>query len=85
MEIGVIYSSSDPRQIQTLDFVRTFVSERGILAHVVETVQPVKSPTVIIDGHSLCDRRHKPREENAPMYPGLLDVARTLERHLWGP
>jgi len=84
MEIGVIYSSSDPSQRQTLDFVRSFIRERGILANLVETVQPVKSPTIVIDGHTLSDQRSQPRDENAPVYPGIPDVARALERHLWG-
>ena len=42
MEIGVIYSSKDPRQTQARDFVMRFVQEHGILARIVESEQPVK-------------------------------------------
>jgi len=84
MEIGVIYSKSDPHQQQTLDFLRSFVRERGILAHVVETVQPVQSPTIVIDGHTLSEQRSQPRDGSASPYPDIPDVARALERHLWG-
>ena len=84
MEIGLIYSSKDPRQTQARDFVREFVEERGILANIVESEQPVKSPTVIVDGHTLKDSRQKPRGKDQTMYPSTSDIARFLERHLWG-
>ncbi len=84
MEIGLIYSGKDPRQAQARDFVRKFVQERGILAHIVETERPVKSPTVIINGEALMDQRRKPRSQNDPMYPSTADIAHFLERHVWG-
>jgi len=84
MEIGLIYSSKDPRQTQTRDFVKKFVRERGVLANIVEAEQPVKSPTVIINGRALKDQRRKPRTKDEAMYPSNSDIARFLERHLWG-
>ena len=83
MEIGLIYSSKDPRQTQARDFVWKFVQERGILAHIIESEQPVKSPTVIVNGQALKDLRHKPRGKQEPMYPSTSDIAQFLERHLW--
>lgn len=83
MEIGLIYSSKDPRQVQTREFVKKFVNERGVLAKIVESEQPVKSPTVIVNGRALKDQRRKPRSKNDPMYPSTTDIAHFLERHLW--
>lgn len=84
MEIGLIYSSKDPRQTQARDFVKKFVQERGMLASVVESEQPVRSPTVIVNGCALKDHRRKPRGKHEAMYPSTSDIARFLERHLWG-
>jgi hypothetical protein len=83
MEIGLIYSSTDPRQTQARDFVKKFVRERGMLASIVESEQPVQSPTVIINGCALKDQRRKSRSKNEAMYPSTSDIARFLERHLW--
>jgi hypothetical protein len=83
MEIGLIYSKSDPRQAQTRNFVHRFLAEHGVLAEVVEEDQPVKSPTLIINGFTLTDMRQRPRETNAQMFPAIEDVARALEEHLW--
>jgi hypothetical protein len=83
MEIGLIYSRKDPRQTKARDFVKRFVRERGVLANIVESVQPVNSPTVIIDGHALKDKRRKPRDNKASMYPSIEDIARALEEHIW--
>jgi hypothetical protein len=83
MEIGLIYSSTDPRQVQARDFVKKFVRERGILASIVESEQPVKSPTVIINGCALKDQRCKSRGKDKTMYPSTSDIASFLERHLW--
>ena len=84
MEIGLIYSSKDPRQTQTRDFVKKFVRERGILARIVESEQPVQSPTVIVNGRALKDQRQKPRGKDEAMYPSTSDIACFLERQLWG-
>ena len=83
MEIGLIYSSKDPRQTQARDFVKKFVRERGMLANIVESEQPVQSPTVIINGCALKDQRQKPRDKDKAMYPSTSDIAHFLERHLW--
>ena len=83
MEIGLIYSSKDPRQTQARDFVKKFVRERGMLASIVESEQPVQSPTVIINGCALKDQRQKPRGNDKTMYPSTSDIAHFLERHLW--
>ncbi|MEW5993585.1 MAG: hypothetical protein AB1744_04225, partial [Candidatus Zixiibacteriota bacterium] len=63
MEIGLIYSGKDPRQTQARDFVRKYIRERGILARLVETEQPVKSLTVIVNGEALKDQRSQPRKQ----------------------
>ncbi len=84
MEIGLIYSSKDPRQAKTMDFVKKFVRERGILADIVESEQPVESPTVIVNGRALKDQRQKRRGTTEAMYPSTSDIARFLERQLWG-
>lgn len=84
MEIGLIYSKDDPRHKKVRDFVRRFVQERGILADVVETEKAVKSPTLIINGQALTEQRRKPREKEPRMFPDVADMARALERHLWG-
>ena len=83
MKIGLIYSRKDPRQTKARDFVRKFVREHGILAHIVESEQPVESPTVIIDGHTLRDNRTAPRGSKSVMYPSTDDIARALEEHIW--
>jgi len=83
MEIGLIYSRKDPRQAQTRQFVREYVRERGILAQIVESEQPVKSPTVIVNGHALVDKRRKPRCKKPAMYPTIEDIARAIEQEIW--
>jgi hypothetical protein len=83
MEIGLIYSKSDARQTKARDFLQRFVKERGVLAKIVEVEKDVVSPTVIIDGHALKDKRHKPRGERPAMYPSIKDIAEALERQLW--
>jgi len=83
MEIGLVYSSKDPRQLKTRDFIKNFIKERGILANVIETDKPVKSPTVIVDGLALTDLRKKPRGEKTSHFPSLKDIAKALEMHAW--
>jgi hypothetical protein len=83
MEIGLIYSNKDPQQTETRNFVRRFVNERGILAQIIESVQPVTSPTVIINGHTLRDLRLTPRGMNPRMFPSKDDIAQAIEQHLW--
>lgn len=83
MEISFIYSKDDPRQAKARNFVKQFIQERGVLAKVIESEQPVKSPTLIINGQILTDSRQKPRENNPRMYPGIDEIARVLEKHIW--
>ncbi len=83
MEIGLIYSDKDPEQKEARNFVMRFIRERGILADLIEHQQPVTSPTIIINGHRLADQRSAPRGKNSPMFPGIDDIARALEQHLW--
>ncbi|UCC44441.1 MAG: hypothetical protein JSU65_00480 [Candidatus Zixiibacteriota bacterium] len=83
MEIGLIYSRKDPLQTKARDFIRRYVRERGVLARIHESEQPVKSPTVIIDGHTLKDKRSKPRGKKPRMYPSLEDIHSVLEEHIW--
>lgn len=83
MEIGLIYSKKDPRQAEARDFLRRFVEERGIVARIIESEQPVNSPTVIINGQTLSEQRSKPRHAGGRMFPSFDDIARALERHLW--
>jgi hypothetical protein len=83
MEIALIYSNKDPKQTETRNFLRSFIVERGILAEVIESIQPVTSPTFIVNGHTLKDLRQVPREKNARMFPDKDDIARALDQHLW--
>ena len=83
MEIGLIYSRKDPRQAQAREFVKKYIRERGILARIVESDQPVHSPTVVINGHALRDQRKAPRSKDAGMYPSFEDIARAIEKEIW--
>lgn len=83
MEIGLIYSKDDPRQAEAREFVLKYVRERGILARIVESNQPVKSPTVIINGEALKEKRRSPRSPRPSMFPALADIARALDHHVW--
>ena len=83
MEIGLIYSKDDPRQTETRDFVHSYLRERGILAQIVEEDQPVDSPTVVINGEAVRDRRAVPRSGRSKMFPALSDIARAIEQHAW--
>ncbi|MBK7142173.1 MAG: hypothetical protein IPH75_08850 [bacterium] len=83
MEIGLIYSEKDPQQSAARNFVHRFVKERGILANIIESDQPVTSPTIIINGRSLTDLRRSPRETSTRMFPNIDDIARALEQHFW--
>ena len=83
MEVGLVYSSRDPRQLKARDFVIKYIRERGILASVIESDEPVESPTVIVNGQSLTDLRQKPRKTGAAMFPDMEAIARILEQHAW--
>lgn len=83
MEIGLIYSGKDPRQMQARNSLRAYLRERGILAEFTETETDVKSPTFIVDGHTLTDERRRPRQDQSAMYPNVKDIIAALERHVW--
>ena len=83
MDIGLVYSKDDPRQRQARDFVLRFVRERGVQATISETVRDVNSPTLIVNGRTLADRRKKPRDKKPSMFPSVKDIAAALEQHVW--
>ncbi len=83
MEVGLVYSSRDPRHLRARDFVINYIKERGILARIVESDEPVETPTVIVNGQRLIDLRKKPRKKGAAMFPDLEAIARILEQQAW--
>ena len=83
MEIGLVYSKADPGQAETCEFVQRYVRERGILARIVRSDQPVKSISVTIDGHRFTEMRRKPRTEGSPAFPGKDDIAHLIEKYSW--
>lgn len=83
MEIGIVYSDADPQQRETLEFLKQYIDQHGILAQIVETELAVESPTVVINGHEIKDMRKEPRGENDPVYPRKADIARALEMFCW--
>ena len=83
MEIGLVYSSKDPTQKKTRDFVFNFIRERGILAHITESDQPVNSPKVIIDGEALFEKRKLRRKGQLSVFPDKESIAKLLEYHSW--
>jgi hypothetical protein len=85
MEISLVYSSKDPRQARTRDFLRKFVEERGILARFVETEQPVKVPTIAIDGCCITHPKTsgKSAKKHSVPFPTLDEIARAVERNIW--
>ncbi len=86
VEIGLIYSSKDPRQARTREFLRKFVRERGILAHFIETEKPVKAPIVTIDGYTVTGKskpaKNRGRNSNATI-PSTKDLTQELEKSIW--
>ncbi len=84
MDIGLVYSSKDPRQIEARDFLLRFIKERGILVRYEEMEKPVKSPTLIVDGFTLRDLRSQPRHDSTTMFPDKGDMTEMLEQLFWG-
>ena len=85
MEIGLVYSSKDPRQAAARDFVHRYIKEHGILAHVVETEQPVQTPTITVDG---CCISGSPLPATKGLskrlrFPSLDEIAAALEEKVW--
>ena len=83
MEVGLVYSSKDPQQKMTRDFVINFIRERGILAHIVESDEEVESAKVIIDGDALYEKRRKPRRGQKTFFPDFNTIACKIEYHSW--
>lgn len=83
MEIGFVYSSKDPQQLKTRDFVKRYIKEHGMLAHIIESDQPVNSLTVIVNGYTLRDRRKKQRTKKSTMFPDIKAITRILDKHAW--
>ncbi len=83
MEIGLIYSRRDPRQAEARDFLKRYLQQRGITASIIEHDQPVDTPTVIINGQTLKEKRTKPREAGERMFPDLEAIATALDLHAW--
>ena len=85
MEIGLIYSSKDPKQAKTCDFVKRFVREHGILARIVESEQPVKVPTITLDGCTIVDSgKTVGAEKNGRgRFPSTKEIAKALEKSAW--
>ncbi len=85
MEIGLIYSSKDPKQAKTRDFVKRFVRERGILARIVESEQPVKVPSITIDGCTVVGSGVVQPKRNGltTHFPSTKEIARALEKCIW--
>ncbi len=91
MEIGLIYSEKDPRQIKTRNFLRNYLKEHGILAKFTEKKQKVEIPTITINGCRIftemskvkvSDDSIKTKPASRP-FPKLIDIAKAIEQNLW--
>ncbi len=85
MEIGLIYSSKDPKQAKTCDFVKRFVREHGILARIVESEQPVKVPTITLDGCTIVGSAQPNADGKGGVgkFPSTKEIAKALEKSIW--
>ncbi len=91
MEIGLVYSGKDPRHAQTRAFLKQFVKERGILANIVESDQPVATPILTIDGCTVLESGLKALKAMTPSmettstkrFPSKEDIARAIEKSIW--
>ena len=83
MEIGLVFSSKDPKQKEARDSIIQFINSSGLLAEYSESDKSVDSPTLIIDGLALSEKRKATREETLRMYPGSSDMLQFLEQNLW--
>ena len=85
MEIGMVYSSKDPRQAAARDFVHKYIQDHGIRARVIETERPVQAPMITVDGCSVNGRPFGGNEERRRQlrFPSLDQIAAALEEHLW--
>ena len=84
MEIGLIYSENDPKQIETRDFIRKFVKEHGILAELIETKKPVKVPKLLINGCCVYGEEPPSKSKLSKIkLPNFNEIARAIEHSVW--
>ena len=86
MEIGLTYSSKDPRHLEARDFVRRFITEHGILANITEWDKEVKMPEITIDGCPICGAKLLglgANKRNSRRFPSIDEIARALEQNFW--
>ena len=83
MEIGFIYSKKDSRLAATRRFVRDYCRQRGILAQITETEQPVETTQIIINGVSLVEDSTSSPENKTTTILSRETIARALERCYW--
>jgi hypothetical protein len=83
MDVGLIYSSKDPSQKKTRDFVKKFIEEHGLLVKYTEADKDVDSPRIIINGQLLVDQRQKKGTDKKSIFPDLKSIAKQLEHSSW--
>jgi hypothetical protein len=83
MEIGLIYSKKDPRLAATKRFVRDYCRQRGILARITETEQPVETPQIVINGVNLVEESTSLPVKKSTTILSRETIARALERCCW--
>ncbi|MFH1687380.1 MAG: hypothetical protein ABIE70_07650 [bacterium] len=84
MEIGLLYSSKDPRHLLTRDFVRRFVSDRGILANLIEVEQSVEVPTITINGSAVeAPAKRSGATGKSGKFPSITEIEKALEKGFW--
>ncbi len=84
MEIGLVFSSKDPKQKEASDSVIHFIDSSGLLAEYSEHDKSVDSPTIIIDGLALCEKRKAKRDKQFTMFPDRKDMLQFIEQNIWG-
>ena len=83
MQIGLIFSSNDPKQKKARDSVKQYLNSSGVLAEYSEFDKTVESPTLIIDGLALSEKRKEKRSKQSSMFPNSSDMLSFLEQNLW--
>ncbi len=84
MEIGLVYSSKDPRQTRTRDFVRKYCKDRGILASFIEHEQPVEVPKITINGCGIdLSQSEMARGRKPGRFPSIEEIGHALEKSFW--
>ena len=83
MEIGLVFSSKDPKQKEARDSVLKYIQNSGLLAEYAEADKTVTSPTIIINGLALSEKRKNKRETQIAMFPNRSDMIHFIEEHIW--